>query len=202
MVMDDARLQSVRHVLRTATGRGKFLAIAGASEASGSFFDDLAVLVEPAHVLTVRRHQQDEDRHAWLLRAAARRNGVHDISVAGRFRLWDSLAQASGGFMSRLATAKDGVMRAYCLLQVAEERAADQYRLLAPVFDEMGDPDSADMLRGLATDEVRHLGWCAKLSTYYAPSIALRDQTLDEYRELEDRIFGDFAVAVFMELAQ
>jgi len=136
------------------------------------------------------------------LRAAARRNGVHDISVAGRFRLWDSLAQASGGFMSRLATAKDGVMRAYCLLQVAEERAADQYRLLAPVFDEMGDPDSADMLRGLATDEVRHLGWCAKLSTYYAPSIALRDQTLDEYRELEDRIFGDFAVAVFMELAQ
>jgi hypothetical protein len=85
-------------------------------------------------------------------------------------------------------------MEAYALLQVSEERAVTQFAILSPMFRRL-DPESADVLAQVASDEQRHLKYCRAISRRYAASDAELRATLRRFRDVEARVFADNGIA-------
>ncbi len=179
-------------LLGSQKGRVHLLNQCAEAEASdeGQIFEVLATRVgDPELQRMVRKHQEDELRHAEMFRACVVRNGGTPHSVPAELQLIDRLDKALGGVMA-LGIADDrGVMEAYVLLQVIEERAITQFQMFEPHLRKV-DPQSADVFAAIAKDEERHLRYCHAISKRYAPSEAVREWTLRRYREVEAKAFA------------
>ncbi len=191
--------RNLRRMLATPRGRAMVLSVLAEAEDSdeGQFFDLLAERVDDdRYRKLIRRHQEDEKRHARLFRECAERQGVDPGPVPPELLIIDRLDQALGGFFDGFVQGRFGVMEAYALLQVIEERAITQFRVMEPVFRAV-DPASADVLAEVARDEDRHLKYCWAIARHYAPDDHAYARTVRRFREVEARCFAESSRAHF-----
>jgi rubrerythrin len=187
----------LKRLVRSPRGRSYVLRQAAAAEGSdeGRVFDELLARIDDEKLRKmVRVHQEDEDRHARLFAAAADRVGALAPMLPEKDQLLPRLDAALGGFFEQFERGERGVMDVYLLLQVIEERATTQFRIMEPVL-RLFDPEAADMIAEIATDEVRHLKYCKAIARQYATSEEELDSTLEELRRIEAQVFGDMARA-------
>jgi hypothetical protein len=93
-----------------------------------------------------------------------------------------------GGFAQKFVAGQRGVMEAYVLLQVIEERGVAQYPVFAAALDRY-DPESAAVVREVVGDEERHIKYAKAISKRYAPNPIVLDATVREFRAAEQRAF-------------
>jgi rubrerythrin len=182
-----------------ATHRGRAFVLGQMAEAEGSdegaIFDRLARRVEDGELQRmIRKHAEDEERHARLFHQCVERTGVDPGPVPAELKIIERIDRALGGFLGQEIEDDLGVMQAYVLLQVIEERAITQFGVIEPIL-RRHDPGSADVLAEIAADEARHLKYCHAISRRYAPDELTRMRTLRRYRDIEARAFTDNAAA-------
>jgi rubrerythrin len=179
----------LEELLATPEGRAHVLNTAGDAENADEarIFELLLERVDdPELVQLIRRHQEDEVRHAAMFFDCVRRQGVEPYPVPPEQQIITRLAELTGEIdvSDRL-----GVMRAYVLLQVIEERAVTQFAVMEPVLRRF-DAASADVMRAIARDEQRHLKYCHAIARRYAPDERTHARTLAHYRAIEARAFA------------
>jgi rubrerythrin len=192
-IRDRLSLAYTRRVVDTPAGRAFILRQLAEAESNGeaAIFDRVLRHIEDAHLQKmVKKHRDDELRHAELYREAAARQGVPDEPLPAELHLLDKLDTAVGGLVDRRIEDGKDVMETYLLLQVVEERGITQFRLLSRAFREV-DPRTADVIDEIAGDEERHLRYCQAISRRYAPSAELLAATLRRFRRIEAEVFAD-----------
>lgn len=197
-VRDGLQLRYLRRMVKTPAGRAFLLNQLADAESNGEnqvFEAVLSNVDDPALQKMIEKHRADEVRHAQLYHEAAVRQGVPLEPVPPHLKLIDRLDRAVGGFLTQPITDARGVMEAYVMLQVIEERATSQFTLLERAFREV-DPQTADVVASICADEERHLLYCHAISKRYAPDEATRLETLHRYRELEARCFAENSEAL------
>ena len=167
-----------------------FLAYAEESDEAGIFDNLLARVDDPELGKLVRRHRDDEENHARLLRGCLARTGILPLPIPPELRYIDRLDRMAGGFAADFVVGKRGVMEAYVLLQVIEERGVRQFPFIARALDRV-DRESAAVLRGIIRDEERHVRYARAVARRYAADAASYDRMLRRYREIEARAFAD-----------
>lgn len=196
-IRDRLSLQYMRVLTGSAEGRAHILNQIADAESSGEseIFDRALSRVEdPELARMIEKHRADEIRHAELFRECLARTGVDPGPVPSHLRMMDRLDRALGGFLSRPIVDGRGVMEAYLLLQVVEERALHQFAMLTLAFERV-DPQTAAVFRAVDRDEQRHLRYCHAIARKYAPSTAVHDETLARFRRLEAECFRDNSAA-------
>jgi rubrerythrin len=181
-------------LLSKAQFRGHLLNIAACSEDSdASFFDSLKDLVKtPEEKRIIDIHRSDEARHASMLRECVLANGVTPYEVPLHLKYFEALRIATDNFLSDLENTEHGVMKAFALLQVAEERSREQYLYLEKAIQPY-DQLAASALGEIARDEERHIHYCRVFSRRYAPDPETLEKTINYFRWIESGVFRDFA---------
>lgn len=186
-------LAFMKRLLGTAEGRAHLLNQVADAESNGEnqvFEHVLAHIDDPKLRKMVEKHQADEIRHEQMFRACVERTGIQPGAVPSHLKLIDRLDAAIGHFFQHPITDATGVMEAYLLLQVVEERAVTQFALFEQVFRDI-DPVIADTFAEVARDEERHLKYCHAIARRYAPNAETHDETLARFRSLEARCFAE-----------
>jgi len=187
-------LRFTKRLLATPEGRAHVLNQIADAESNGEnkvFEHVLEHVDDPALRRMIEKHQADEIRHEQMFRACLERTGVDPGPVPAHLKLIDRLDRAVGGFFAVPIDGPRGVMEAYVMLQVVEERAVSQFKIFEQAFRDAGDHETADTFVAVAKDEERHLKYCHAISKRYAPDEATRLETLDQYRRLEAQCFAD-----------
>jgi rubrerythrin len=166
-----------------------FMADAEESDEAMVFDTLLARVDDPQLNKLVRIHRDDEDRHAQMLRACVARIGIAPAPVPTDLRIVLRIDRELGGFADRFQATDGGVMEAYLLLQVIEERAVMQYPLIARALRHY-DPKSADTVMRVVEDEERHVRYARAISRKYAPDPETLRSTLVRFRAAEGRAFA------------
>ena len=191
---DRLTLSFARRLISTKEGRAHLLNQLADAESNGEnqvFEHVLAHVDDPRLRKMIEKHQADELRHAELFRAAVARTGVVPGPVPAHLKLIDRLDKAVGGFFAQPIEGPRGVMEAYLMLQVVEERACAQFAVFERAFREAGDGETADVFAEIARDEERHLKYCHAISKRYAPDEVTRQVTLEKFRTLEAECFAE-----------
>jgi rubrerythrin len=186
-------LSYLRHLASTQAGRGFILSQVADAESSGEsqvFEQALAKVDDPQLAGMIRKHQADEIRHAALFLACEARNGLPPRTVPAELKLIDRLDQRLGHPLSRSIESSEGVMRAYLLLQVLEERAISQFEQFIAAFREV-DPQTAAVFEEVRADEERHLKYCHAISRRYAPDETTRLSALARMRQAEAEAYRE-----------
>jgi rubrerythrin len=187
----------MNQLLSTPRGRAHVLSHAADAESNGEggvFDRALAVVDDPEIARLIKRHQADEVRHAEMFRACVERTGVRAPPVPDELKVIDRLDRALGGFFDRPLAGRRGVMDAYLILQVIEERAVTQFALFEPILRRF-DPQSADVLVAIGKDEERHLKYCRAIARRYAPDPVTERSELTRYRIIEARVYAENSLA-------
>ena len=193
----DTRVQLlfIKELLATARGRATLLQqLAEAEGGDGGeldVFEHILAVIDDAEVLKlVRVHKEDEERHEQLFFARMDAMGAAPVSLPKSAHLLRRL-DAHTGFFSRPITDRKGVVEAYMLLLVIEERATRQFARWETAFRQQGDDVTADTIRDIAKDEERHLKYCEAITRRYSDDEATRQQRLTHYRALENQCFEE-----------
>ena len=194
----DARLQLAftSRLVATPEGRAHVLATVADAESSGEavIFDRaLGQVDDPELQALIRKHRADELRHEQLFRDRLAKTGVA-ATVPPELRIIDRLDRAVGGLLGQPIVDARGVMRAYLLLQVIEERATTQFPVMAEALRPV-DPGAAATFDVVLADEQRHLKYCQAIAQRYAPSEEERVATLREFRQAEAEVFKENQIA-------
>jgi hypothetical protein len=165
-----------------------FMADAEDSDEAMVFDTLLARVDDPQLNKLVRIHRDDETRHAAMLRACVERTGIVPVKLPDDLRIVLRIDRELGGFTERFHADDGGVMEAYLLLQVIEERAVMQFPLIARALRPY-DPQSADTVMRVVADEERHVRYARAISRKYAPDPQTLRTALARFRAAEARAF-------------
>ncbi len=185
------------HLLETPLGRAHLLNQIADAEDNGeaSVFDQVMAWVDdPALAKAIDRHRTDELGHAELLRARRDAQGVSVGPVPESLQVMRKFDQRLDGFFSRPIRDARGVVTAYLVLQVIEERAVTQFGFMEAAFRPV-DPLTADAFRSIAADEVRHLKYCHAIVKRYSTDEAATKAELRSLRALETEVFAETSAA-------
>ena len=183
----------------TAEGRAYVLSQAADAESAGEqkIFDVLLEHVDdPELARLVKRHRDDEVRHAVLYSECAARQSAKLPRIPDDLRVIDQvdahIGRVRGGvrFFDEEVHDARFVMEGYLFLQVLEERAVEQFPILADALRKF-DPKSASVIVEIEADERRHLRYCHAISKRYAPSTEDLDRTLASFRRAEAEAYQD-----------
>ena len=195
-VLDD-RLQRLflGELLATARGRATLLQQLGEAEGGDGgeldVFNHLLDVIDDVEVKKlVRVHKEDEERHEQLFFARRDAMGALAVPVPKSAHLLRRL-DAHTGFFSRPITDRSGVVEAYMLLLVIEERATRQFARWETAFRAQGDDVTADVIQAIGQDEQRHLKYCEAITKRYSDDEATRQQRLAHYRAIELTCFDE-----------
>jgi rubrerythrin len=150
----------------------------------------LANVDDPRLAKMIEKHAADEDRHEQQFRECATRAGAPSLPVPDELKLLMRLDKAAGNLMSKPIEGDRGVMEAYVMLQVIEERAITQFKVFEQAFREI-DPATADTFAVVRRDEERHLKYCHAIAKQYSPDEETRVATLARFRKLERKAFAE-----------
>jgi hypothetical protein len=179
-----------RDLLCTPKGRAYVLTQMGTAESTdeGAVFDRLLARVADEDLRRmIRKHAEDEERHASMFFDRAAAQGIGEVAPPDGTRVLE-LLDAKLNIFSRELERDEQVLDAYLVLQVIEERAIEQFSMIEPVMREY-DPASADVLAAIGQDEVRHLKYCRAITKRYAVTEAARKMRLAELRTAEATAF-------------
>ncbi|MGZ5967137.1 MAG: ferritin-like domain-containing protein [Polyangiales bacterium] len=194
----------MRRLVASPEGRAflfNFMADAEVSD-EGMVFEELLARVEdPSLKKMVEKHHDDELRHNQMLLECLRRAGGAPSPVPDDLRITVRLGDMLGTFFDDFFSGKTGVLEAYSLLQVIEERAVKQYPLIAAALREV-DPESARVVDEVARDEARHVKYAHAIGRKYAPDAATHEGLLLHYRKVEERAFFEYNRALMGHVQQ
>jgi hypothetical protein len=174
-------------LVASARGRAFVMAQAGDSEACDEvmIFDLLLEKVDDAELRgMIAKHKADELRHADMFHERAARIGAPVAPLPDELMFIRRMDRALDGFLGSTIAGAEGVMNAYLLLQVIEERAVTQFGMLVPVM-RIYDAESAEVVAAVMRDEERHIKYCRAISRRYAPDQATLARALRRMREIE-----------------
>ncbi len=183
----------LRKLVSTPAGRAHVLAQTADGESSGEariFKEVLARAHDPELGRLVTRHRDDELRHERLFRERLAATGVAEPELPEALRFVEQLNRALGGILDRPIQDDRGVLEAYCLLQVLEERAVFSFDMFIGAFSEV-DPPTAQVFAEVLEDERRHLKYCVAVAKRYAAGEEQRLEVLAQMREVEARVFEE-----------
>lgn len=193
----DDRLQRLflSELLSTPRGRATLLKQLGEAEGGDGgeldIFEHILELIDDPEVnKLVRIHKEDEERHEQLFFARMRATGADPMPLPKASHLLRRL-DAHTGFFSRPITDRAGVVEAYMLLLVIEERATRQFGRWEAAFRRQGDHTTADVIRDIGNDEERHLKYCEAITKRYSDDEGKRQERLAYYRALEHKCFDE-----------
>ncbi len=196
----------LKELLAEPRGRATLLKQLGDAEGGDGgeldiFEHVLAVLDDPAQADTsadaaaleevrklVRVHKADEERHERLFHDRAAATGAAPMKLPPEAHLLRRLDKHVG-FFSKPVVDKKGVVDAYLLLLVIEERAVRQFDRYRAAFAAAGDEATAQVIDGIKADEARHLRYCEAISRRYSDDEEVRQARLAELRALEASCF-------------
>ena len=182
------------HLCGSPEGRAHMLNQVAEAESNGEstiFERALARVDDPELAKMIRVHQADEVRHAALFHECLARTGIDPGPAPPELRIIDRLDRALDGFFDHAISDRKGVMEAYLLLQVIEERAVTQFPVFERGFRAAGDAHAADTFAAVARDEERHLRYCHAIARRYAPDTRTHDETLARFRTVEAQAFQE-----------
>jgi rubrerythrin len=180
------------------TPRGRALTLGFLAEVEtdeGHVFDTLLAKVDdPAIARLVRIHHDDEKRHNRILRECVERTGTDPGPLPESLQVTLRINRMLGGFSEQFVEGRRGVMEAYALLQVIEERAVRQYPWIVRALEAV-DPESARVLASVVRDEERHVRYARAISRRFAPDPRSLATTLAHFRAIERRAFEEHVAA-------
>ncbi len=192
-ISERINLSFLRRLLATPGGRAHLLTQVSDAEGSDEarIFEKVLAHVDDARLAKmIEKHAADEDRHEQQFRECASRAGAPSLPVPEELKLLTRLDKAVGNMMTKPIQGARGVMEAYLLLQVIEERAITQFKVFEQAFREI-DPATADTFAAVRRDEERHLKYCHAIARQYAPDAETHATTLARFRKLERKAFAE-----------
>lgn len=199
----DSLARRLHHdLLATPVGRAhvlRQLATAESADEATIFEEVRKYCKDPEIEKLVKKHAEDEARHAILFEECVSRQGVGDPGpVADELQVLKVLdktlekTEGRGFLASELGggDTRESVAKAYLLLQVVEERALHQFRQMAPIFAKY-DAATGEVLATVIADEERHLKYCYAIVARYAPDAAWAETHLQRFRDAEALAFRD-----------
>ena len=181
----------MKALLKTPEGRAHLLNQVADAEDNGeaSIFDQaLSWVTDPKLKRIIDHHRSDEIRHGQILRARRDATGAQVEPVPSHLKILDRIDAKLGGFFEKPIQNDDGVLTAYLVLLVIEERAVTQFGMFIDAFAPI-DPETAETFRIIAADEERHLKYCRAIIRQYAPSDGENERRLKEIRAIEAEAF-------------
>jgi rubrerythrin len=181
----------IEGILRARRGRAFFLNLLADAEIEdeGMVFEELLSRVDDAELKKmVKIHHEDEKRHNKMLLACVEKNGGAP-PVPEELRIAHRVDAELGGFADAFTGGRRGVMEAYVLLLVLEERAVKQFPYVVEVL-RRHDPESATVLERVLRDEERHVLYARAISRRYAPDAETLAETTARFRAAEERAFA------------
>ncbi|HEY4220946.1 MAG TPA: ferritin-like domain-containing protein [Myxococcota bacterium] len=185
----------LKELLSTPRGKATLLRQLGDAEGGDGgeldiFTHVLAVLDDPEVKKLVQVHKTDEERHERLFHERAAAAGATPKKLPPDAHLLRRLDHHVG-FFSKPVTDRAGVVDAYLLLLVIEERAISTFDRYMDAFKNAGDLETVAVLQQIKADEARHLKYCEAISKRYSDDEAVRQEKLAKYRALEAQCFDE-----------
>jgi rubrerythrin len=196
----------LRSLVSHPAGRAHLLSLMVAAEEgdeAGVFDQLLRKADDPELAKLVRRHKEDESRHAGMYRACLARNGLEAQPVPDELMIIRQVGREAGGpFAAGVdAASADGirtsedVMNTYALLLAIEERGVQRFPVIGAEFRRIGDHETADTFDRVTEDERRHTMYCRAIGRRYAPDDATWERAVVKYRGVESRAFKRVGLA-------
>jgi rubrerythrin len=196
----------LRSLVSHPAGRAHVLSLMVAAEEGdeAGVFDQLIRKADDVELeKLVRRHKEDEARHAAMYRACLERNGLEAQPVPDELLIIRQVGREAGGaFAAGVEAAsadgiasRDDVMNTYALLLAIEERGVQRFPLIGAEFRRVGDHETADTFDLVTDDERRHTRYCRAIGRRYAPDDATWERAVARYREVEERAFRRVGLA-------
>jgi hypothetical protein len=185
-----------RGLVSHAAGRAFVLSLMVAAEEGdeSGVFDQLARRADdPELEKLIRRHQDDERRHAAMYRSCLTRNGLDVQSVPDELLIIRAVACEAGvtvaaGSADAIALRRD-VMNTYALLLAIEKRGVQRFPLIGAEFRRIGDHETADTFDRVTEDERRHTKYCEAIGRRYAADEQEWQGAVAMHRGIEGRAF-------------
>lgn len=194
-----------RSLVSHPAGRAHVLSLMVSAEEGdeSGVFDQLVRKADDAELeKLVRRHQDDERRHAEMYRACLTRNGLDFAPVPDDLMIIRQVGREAGGLFAVGAetgaapiTSREDVMNTYALLLAIEERGVQRFPLIGAEFRRIGDTETADTFDRVTEDERRHTKYCRAIGRRYAPDDATWNAAVTKYAATEARAFARVGVA-------
>jgi rubrerythrin len=196
----------LRSLVSHPAGRAHVLSLMVAAEEGdeAGVFDQLARKADdPELEKLVRRHKEDEARHAGMYRACLTRNGLESQPVPDELMIIRQVGREAGGAFAAGVDAasahgirtREDVMNTYALLLAIEERGVQRFPLIGAEFRRIGDHETADTFDRVTEDERRHTMYCRAIGRRYAPDDAAWEHAVAKYRAVEERAFKRVGLA-------
>jgi rubrerythrin len=196
----------LRSLASHPAGRAHLLSLMVAAEEGdevGVFDQLIRKADDPELAKLVRRHKEDEERHAGMYRACLARNGLALREVPDELLIIRQVGREAGGvFAAGLAgdtaegiSTREDVMNTYALLLAIEERGVQRFPLIGAEFRRIGDVETADTFDRVTADERRHTKYCAAIGRRYAPDEATWNRAASKFRAVEERAFARVGMA-------
>ncbi len=190
---DRVSLVFLKQLVATPQGRSLLLTQLADAEAEGEggLFERLSEVAthDPSMQRLISRHAADEEAHAARIYARIDEIGAGRPHLPPTLNVMRAL-DARMKVLDAPLTTPVALMRAYLLLQVLEEYVVHQFALFIETLEPV-DPSSAAMLKAIRVDEERHVRYCIAISTRFAPSPELREQTLADFRAASTLAFTE-----------
>jgi rubrerythrin len=199
----------LRSLVSHPAGRAHILSLMVAAEEGdeAGVFDQLIRRADdPELEKLVRRHKEDESRHAAMYRACLSRNGLELQAVPDELLIIRRVGREAGGIFAggvdarspeRIASRED-VMNTYALLLAIEQRGVQRFPLIGAEFRRMGDHETADTFDRVTADERRHVKYCQAIGRRYAADDATWERAVAKYRRVEARAFKQVGRATIL----
>jgi hypothetical protein len=151
----------------------------------------------------VRRHKEDEEKHAAMYRACLARNRLKEQPIPDELLIIREVGREAGGaFAAGIEAAsaagmetREDVMNTYALLLAIEERGVQRFPLIGAEFRRIGDTETADTFDRITIDERRHTKYCTAIGRRYAPDSDTWERAVKKYRAVEARAFQRVGLA-------
>jgi hypothetical protein len=185
-------------------GRAFVLSLMVAAEEGdeAGVFDEMARRAGDAELeKLIRRHQDDERRHAALYRSCLARNGLamqpipDDLLVIRQVAREANIVLA-GDSADEEARRRD-VMETYALLLAIERRGVERFPVIGAEFRRTGDHETADTFDRVTEDERRHTKYCEAIGRRFARDEGEWARAVARYRAVERRAFRRTGRATF-----
>jgi rubrerythrin len=199
----------LRSLVSHPAGRAQLLSLMVAAEEGdeAGVFDQLVRKADdPELEKLVRRHKEDEARHAGMYRACLARNGLEPQPVPDALMIIRQVGREAGGAFAAGVDAgsahgivtREDVMNTYALLLAIEERGVQRFPLIGAEFRRIGDHETADTFDRVTEDERRHTLYCRAIGRRYAPDDATWERAVAKYRAVEERAFKRVGFATML----
>jgi hypothetical protein len=182
----------VRLLIASPKGRAHLLRLMVAAEEgdeTGTF--DWLVATHPELENLVRRHQEDERRHADMFRACLSPAENTAQPMPRALLVIDCVVRAAvhAGRSEGLPPSVADIVFTYALLLAIEERGVNHFGLIEHEFRRIADIQTADTFRRIAQDERRHVRYCRAIGRRYAGDDALWERARKHCARIERRGF-------------